>query len=471
MKSSLSLDEICGVLPEATAELLMRVAETASSLGVPIHIVGGPVRDLLLGRPLVDVDLLVEGAASDLAAGLVERSAEGQISVVAHDRFGTVRVESAEASLDLATLRHESYAHPGALPEVASGTLEQDANRRDFSVNALHCPLDGADPARAVPIVDLVGGLEDLDRKRLRILHARSFHDDPTRAWRAARFSARLGFKLDRSSRAALRSALRDGAFGAVSGERFRREFQLAVNEAHQGAHVGQILKSLSEWHVLSALEPGLLLERDRLVPLRRLSKAITEPEWATPRWRPWIAALSIWLAPLPAALRRRTLERFSVRGEHAARIVGFGRSADRTLKNLNKARGRGAVDATLGAQTEEAIQALYALADVPVRRRMLRWGAEDRRRRAPVNGADLLEVGLEGAEIGKALERIRAGFLEGDIANREEALALASEIALRSSRRSSASKPRKSRRKVAPRDAIADTPPVVDGGKSHSSE
>ncbi len=471
MKTGFSLDEICSVLPEATADLLVRVAETASSLGVRIHIVGGPVRDLLLERSLVDVDLLVEGAASGLAAGLIERSAEGEISVVAHDRFGTVRVENAEASLDLATLRHETYAHPGALPDVVSGTLEQDAHRRDFSINALHCPLDGADPTRVVPIVDLVGGLEDLAVKRLRVLHSRSFHDDPTRAWRAARFGARLGLKLDRSSRAALRSALRDGAFGAVSGERFRREFQLAVNEAHQGTHAGKILKSLSEWHVLSALEPGLSLARDRGVPLRRLSKAMAEPEWAAPRWQAWVAALSIWLAPLPAALRRRTLERFSVRGDQAARIIGFGRNADRTIKSLTKARGRGAVDATLGAQTEESIQALYALADVPVRRRMLRWGAEDRRRRAPVNGADLLEVGLQGPEIGKALERIRAGFLEGDVANREEALALAAEMALRSSRRSSSPKPRKSRRKVAPRDAIADTPDVVDGGKSHSSE
>jgi len=116
VKTGFSLDEICGVLPEATADLLVRVAETASLLGVRIHIVGGPVRDLLLERSLVDVDLLVEGAASGLAAGLIERSAEGEISVVAHDRFGTVRVENAEASLDLATLRHETYAHPGALP-------------------------------------------------------------------------------------------------------------------------------------------------------------------------------------------------------------------------------------------------------------------------------------------------------------------------------------------------------------------
>ncbi|MFK7897441.1 MAG: hypothetical protein AB8G23_16500 [Myxococcota bacterium] len=479
MKAALSLDNVLGSLPEPTASLLQSVAVAATRLQMPIYLVGGPVRDLLLKRPLVDVDVMVEGEALALAHAVAELAAEGEIRVVPHDRFGTVRLETADAEIDLARARNERYAHPGALPDTEPGTLDQDMQRRDFGVNALYCRLDADAPGKKVAVLDPLGGLEDLEARRLRILHTRSFHDDPTRAFRAARFAARLGFSLDRRSRAALRDALRDGAFGSVSGERFRRELQHAFGEAEQGVPVGRVLRLLSDWHVLSALEPGLLLPKDRVSPLRRLSKSVTEPEWPAPKWRPWLSGLAIWLAPLPAALRKRTLERFSIRGEQATRIVRFGRDGERILRALTKARGRGAVDATLGELPEETVQALYALATVPVRRRMLRWALEDRRRRSPVGGGEMKECGLQGPDVGRALARIRAGFLDGEIANREEALALAEEMGRRAARREAAAKKdrpraktaRKGRRKVAQASPITDTPgspaPTDAGPKS----
>jgi len=459
VKRSLSLDEILAAVSDETGTLLSRVAHVAASRGTAIHLVGGPVRDLLLEREWADVDLVVDGDARALAEAVLKNSDGDDLDLVSHDRFGTVRIEASDAHIDLAQLRSETYDHPGALPDVEVGSLTQDMRRRDFSINALICAIDAVNPAKPMPIVDLEGGLEDLRQRRLRILHSRSFHDDPTRVWRAARFAVRLGFSLDRKSRNVLRDALRDGAFGAVSGERWRRELQLTFEEARRGVHVGHVLRALSDWHVLSALEPGLLLGSDRMVPLRRLSRAIARPEWAAPRSRPWVAGLSIWLAPLPAALRRRTLERFSIRGEQARRIVQFGRDADRTLRALGRARGRGAVDAVLGDLAEETVQALYALADGPVRRRILRWGAEDRRRRAPVGGTELAELGLTGPNVGRALARIRSGFLDGEVANREEALALAEEIARRASRRSTGAGPKSAKRqKVARRTAITDT-------------
>jgi tRNA nucleotidyltransferase (CCA-adding enzyme) len=460
VKRALSFREVLASLPEATGEMLERVVRVATSQKMQIHLVGGPVRDLLLRRPIVDVDLVVESGVRELGVAVATAWGDETIDVESHERFGTLRLTTAEAQIDVATFRSERYAQPGALPEIGIGRLDQDLHRRDFSVNAMICLLDAANPTKTRPIVDLEGGLEDLRLRRLRILHPRSFHDDPTRAWRAARFAARLGFSLDRPSRNALRDALRDGAFGAVSGERWRREFQLTFEEARRGVHVGHVLRSLSAWHVLTALEPGLLLRKDRMVPLRRLSRSIADPEWPAPRSRPWLAGLSIWLAPLPAALRRRTLERFSIRGDQAKRIVQFGRDADRVLRTLKNARGRGAVDATLSEFSEEMVQALYALAEASVRRRILRWGAEDRRRRSPVGGADLAESGLSGPEVGRALARIRAGFLDGEVANREEALALAEEIAKRASRPREPGRGRSiAPRRVARNRAIADTP------------
>ncbi|MFP6654834.1 MAG: hypothetical protein VCB25_04355 [Myxococcota bacterium] len=436
MTPGLRFNDVLAGVPPATGELLQRVVRVATAQGIPLQLVGGPVRDLLLCRPVADVDLLVEQGVRELAEAMAADRADSDLVVDSHERFGTLGLKTSAAQIDIAQLRSERYAHPGALPEVGLGTREEDSGRRDFSINAMSCALDAEHPTKTMPIIDLMGGLEDLRLGRLRILHSQSFHDDPTRAWRAARLSVRLGFSLERKTRSALRDAQRDGAFGAVSGDRWRRELQRSFEEAERGVHVGHILRSLSNWHVLAAIEPGLILNPDRLAPLRRLSRTIAEPDWVAPRSRFWIAGLSIWLAPLSAGLRRRSLERFSIRGEQAKRISQFGRETDRLLRLMNRARGRGAVDAALAELPEETVQAFYALAPAPIRRRMLRWGAEDRRRRVPVGGRDLVDFGLSGPDVGRALTRIRAGFLDGEIANREEALVLAEEFTKRLSRR-----------------------------------
>jgi hypothetical protein len=146
-------------------------------------------------------------------------------------------------------------------------------------------------------------------------------------------------------------------------------------------------------------------------------------------RARSWVAGLSLWLAPVAAALRRRTLARFAVRGEAAARIAAFPRTRDAALRSLARARGRGALDATLAPIDEETLQALFAGAGPPLRRRVQRWALEDRGRRAPVGGADLVALGFSGPAVGRALARIRTAFLDRRVAGREEALALAREL------------------------------------------
>jgi len=205
-------------LPPAHGELVRAVLRAADAAGVSVLLVGGPVRDFLLGRPLVDVDLLIEdpdpARAGDLAAG----AAGGAGRVTRHERCGTAELHTPEATIDFATVRTESYAHPGALPIVAPGDLAQDLARRDFSVNALALPLSRVARARHPEIVDLFDGVADLGARRLRVLHDKSIHDDPTRALRAARLGPLLGFRLTSGTRTALRSALRDGSFGPVSG-------------------------------------------------------------------------------------------------------------------------------------------------------------------------------------------------------------------------------------------------------------
>jgi len=288
----------------------------------------------------------------------------------------------------------------------------------------------------------------DLRDRRLAVLHRQSFHDDPTRALRAARLAPRLGFTLARGTRSALSDAMRDGAFGGVSGDRFRRELEKLFAEAPLGLDPAAALRLLSDWHVLGALEPGLELPRRVVTPLRRLGRSIEAPPWRFARHRPWVAGLALWLAELSPTLRKRTLDRLSVRGETAARIAGFRKLRDRVIPQLERSRGRGAVDAVLSEVDEEQLIALHAAAAPALRRRIVRWAAEDRSRRPSLTGADLLELGLEGASIGRVLAQVRATYLDGDLANREEALALARELARRAAS-AAAVKPRARRKKA----------------------
>jgi len=429
--------------PEAWA-LVEPCLVTAQRLGVGIHLVGGPVRDLLLGRPMRDIDLIVEppvgarkpGAQDVAREALARRSRDGAhdmlprgARLVHHDRFGTVRVQSGESVVDLATVRAEAYEAPGALPTVRAGTLEEDLQRRDFTVNALAVPLNAAARHGRPALVDIGEGITDLESATLRVFHARSFHDDPTRALRAARLGPRLGFRLSRGSRAALRSALRDGAFGGVSGPRFRAEIAKLFSDTRLGLDPAGALRLLADWHVLAALEPGLCLPREAVAPLRRLGHLLAVPPWSE-IGRPWLAGLMVWTAALDAPLRRRTLRRLAVEGEVARRIRAFPKGRERSLRALARRRGRGAAHATLQGTAEEELVALAAWSPQNLRRRVLRYAADDRSVVLPVGGDDLLELGLSGPDVGRALRRLRVAVLDREVRTRAEALALAREVA-----------------------------------------
>jgi len=447
-------EELRRALPAAVVGLVDAVVAEAERRGVPLWLVGGPVRDLLLRRPLRDVDLLVELHGEGGAEALARAAAPAGARVVGHDRFGTVRLATAEGAIDLAAARRESYARPGALPTVEPGSVEEDLRRRDFTVNALALALDRPARRGRAALLDPGGALADLEARALRVFHPRSFHDDPTRALRAARLAARLGFRLARGTRSALRDALRDGAFGAVSGERFRRELEKLFADAALGLDPAAALRLLDDWHVLGALEPGLGLPAAAAPALRRIGRAAVEPPWPPGRTRAWVAGLAVWLDAADATLRRRTLRRLAVRGEAAERVAALPKRRERWGRELARARGRGAIDAVLAPLDEESLLALWSLAGPAERRRIARWGAEDRGRRAPVTGTDLVAAGLAGPVVGVALARIRAAFLDGLVSERDGALALAREVAAREARRA--------RRRARRTDGSAAPPPTA---------
>ena len=233
-------------LPQPILKLVKDAGEKAGELGLELHIVGGVVRDLFLGRANFDLDLVIEGDAIKLAQELAKKS---QAKLTVHTRFGTAKLNYSDFSLDLAAARRESYSRPGALPSVKPGSLTDDLIRRDFSINAMALCLS---PRRFGELVDLYHGKDDLDNKLIRILHPNSFIDDATRILRAIRYEQRLGFKLEAETEKLLR---RDVAMlDTISGDRIRHDLELILKEDQPE----QAVRRAEELGVLSQLHPSL---------------------------------------------------------------------------------------------------------------------------------------------------------------------------------------------------------------------
>ncbi|MGA9876000.1 MAG: hypothetical protein WBQ21_09330 [Solirubrobacteraceae bacterium] len=226
-----------------------------------VELVGGAVRDIMLGSSPRELDVVVDGDAHSFATALAQRldtlagaNPGGHCEVVHHERFRTALVSWEGGEIDVATRRSETYPAPGALPDIVPGTAEQDLARRDFTVNALAVALAGEHRGelRAVS-----GALEDLAARRLRVLHDASFRDDPTRMLRLARYRARLGFTVEDNTLRLVREAVDARALDTVSGARVGAELRLAL--AEDGAL--SALGAMDELGLLSALHPRLSLK------------------------------------------------------------------------------------------------------------------------------------------------------------------------------------------------------------------
>jgi len=360
------------LIPERLRALrgLDRVREAAS--GTATYLVGGAVRDLLLGRDRTDLDIAVEG---DAAA--VGRRLGGEVRT--HERFATATVHTAGLELDLATSRSESYPEPGALPEIQPATLSEDLARRDFTLNAMAVPLAG-DPE----LIDPHGGLEDLKRGALRVLHDGSFVDDPTRALRAARYAARYGFDLDPDTERLLREA----DLATVSSDRVDAELRkLAAEETARRS-----FELLDEWG---------------LVPLPDGAPELIDAVSALTAGEAWSRVADRDEAVLAAARGRGR----DAAGELAAAEVTAPSQA------VDLARGQDGVTLALA----RALGAEW----------LDRYVEEWRDIRLDIDGDDLMEAGIpEGPAIGRGLTAALRAKLDGEVASTEDELRVALDVA-----------------------------------------
>jgi tRNA nucleotidyltransferase (CCA-adding enzyme) len=256
-------------LPRQLLELVQDVSKQAAEQGQTVYLVGGVVRDMLLGYANFDLDLVIEGDAVKLAQQVAGTS---QAKLLAHRRFGTAKLKYANFTLDLATARKESYTRPGALPMVMPGTLKDDLIRRDFSINAMAISLASNDYGE---LIDPCHGESDLEQRLIRILHPESFSDDATRILRGVCYEQRFGFEFEAETARLLRRDI--AMLDAISGDRIRHELEHIFEEERPEL----VIKRLGELEVLPRISPSLKSDgwlAERFDKARRLKKPAQLP-------------------------------------------------------------------------------------------------------------------------------------------------------------------------------------------------
>ena len=385
-----------------------------------VYLVGGTVRDILLGERGFDVDIAVEGDAIAFARDLA-RALGGRVTP--HEKFGTAVVSYGDGGrVDVVTTRTEFYDAPASLPSVERAGLREDLFRRDFTINAMAVSLAGGDFGR---LVDPFGGRDDLAAGVLRVLHNLSFIDDPTRIFRAVRYEARYGFRLDEHSARLARGCVEMGLVGDLSSARLRDEL-VALLEEREAPHA---LVRLGELGADRAVHPRLRADEPAELLLGRALALRDELGLDLPAWRVGTAVLARELSPDEAL---SWLQRLKVRRRDAERIAGAVAVAPRIVERL-RAGGLAPAEVVALAEPYAPDAPLLALAHAPGLAPLREYFARLRGVRLEVTGADLAELGLgESPRVGEVLAELRRRKLNGELDGRESELAAARELLAR---------------------------------------
>ena len=390
--------------PNAQRRVLDIVREVAEEKSCRPYLVGGPVRDLLLGRPSIDVDLTLEEASSVFAKAVAKRIG-GRVR--SYPQFLTYKI-TAESypEIDIATARKEKYRAPGALPVVEAGKLKDDLLRRDFSINALAMDLmDGS-------LHDPADGKRDLDARVVRVLHDRSFFDDPTRILRAIRLATRLGFTVESESSRLINEAIAAGVLGTISRERIWREIDLAMGEDT----APQVLLEFDERGIFEHLIGGRIDPEAGALLARVRQELTARPD--LDRNVLYTGALLHNLDADPKQLEGSGLSQKRIRG-----VLQIARD----LNRFEQALAGASSDRQRFRLFKSASPELRTLLG-PARNDAVRF-EEFQRFKLPLRGNDL-EVPL-GPHVAKALERTREAVFTGEI-QPEQARTFAREMAMK---------------------------------------
>jgi tRNA nucleotidyltransferase (CCA-adding enzyme) len=420
-------DRLVTFLPPESLALIRLIQTEAERLHLPLYMIGGSVRDLLLGRSIKDLDFTVEGDAAKLAEALLRRHGG---RVVFHSHFGTatwtldettftrlnvppVGRSAYPSSIDLISARSETYSKPGVLPTVQPSTIDHDLRRRDFTVNAMALRLDGSHYGE---LYDPLGGQEDLARRQIRTLHERSFVDDPTRMIRAVRYAERYGFQIQEETLILIDNTARSILSG-LSGERLRHEFDLIFEEENPSA----MLQRLAELDLLKPINPVLHHANFELPFIDILPVefgGITIPDiHSFKQTLGWI----LWLMPLSAF----DIDLLSRRLDFPALLTKSVQAASALIAKLPTTLAWKPSQWTfyLEELPSTSVYAAYLMRMEPaLRDYLVIW----RKVKPTINGNDLKQRGLQpGPRYTDILRQLRAAWLDGEVQSREEELKL----------------------------------------------
>lgn len=366
-----------------------------------------------MGRPVKDIDLVLKGGAhpaslSEAASFASELARTTGAHLKRHDRFATANLTFPRGiSMDVAMARRETYAHSGALPRVEPArSIDEDLRRRDFTIHAMAVEIG---PGLRARLHDPLGGRSDLARRRLVVLHPRSFQDDPTRAFRMARYANRLGFTVERKTRRWLAQAIKEGSFRRVSGQRLRRELELLFSEPKPAGAV----RWLARLGLVETLEPSLRADAGAVRRIRELER-ISQRRGDRPGW---FVYLLVWAAGISPEAARALAERLALPGAEARALASWPATLTRLLGS-RPLRPSAVADLQLTDEEKAAASAILTGRSRRAFARALRRGGLTLR----IGGGDLLLAGVgPGPDIGRALARTLAARRDGRISVSEE--------------------------------------------------
>ncbi|MDH5669877.1 MAG: CBS domain-containing protein [Nitrospira sp.] len=400
-------------LPHHLVNLLEEAGRLADRGGVPLFVVGGCVRDLLLNIKNDDLDLVVEGDGIAFARKL---GAMLQARVTSHERFGTAIIVLPDGyKLDVATARTEYYEYPTALPTVEQGSIKKDLYRRDFTMNALAVRLNGKGFG---DVLDFYGGQRDLNDKVVRVLHGLSFVEDPTRVFRAIRFETRFGFHLGKDTAALMTGAVKMNLFQRLSGHRLLEELKLLLSE-REPKHA---ITRLAEFGLLRFIHPKLSWS-DRV---RRLLEAVEQTiDWyrlsyLDRKMDAWLVYMMALLEVLPERAVTDVLKRFPFSDSEARMLKATRVGCHQTIRRLGRqpALKPGETYRLLSGLSDETLLGLMAKSKGDlVKRQVSAFLTTYQHVKPALTGADLKAMGLKpGPRFKKILDRLLDARLNGEV-------------------------------------------------------
>lgn len=396
--------------------IIRSISGESGLMGMPVYIVGGVVRDILLGKPITDLDLTLEGDAIGVAKRFARK---WKAELIVYKQFGTATaVLPNQTRIDFATTRKECYPHPGALPVIKPGTLQEDLFRRDFTINAMAIAVH---PGRFGQLVDYYGGQKDLARRVIRVLHEQSFWDDPTRILRAVRFEQRFKFRLERHTLFQIKRAIQQNAVAHVKPQRYFTEFKKILSESDPVP----ALKRLGIIKGLDFITGQMRLPAGRLSKLSGEIKRLRNKKLFAFYKKWWIIYLLGLFEDLDRPVLASVIKKLQFTKDEQKTLRGCADMPE-LIGYITRARlSASDVYRTLYPLTMDQVVFLRVrIARRNVCRRIDQYLKSDRWITLKINGEDLKQAGIaSGQKIGTILNGVLYAKIDGKLSNRKDEL------------------------------------------------